>query len=62
MLAGLVLVLSVWIRTPDDLPFLLFSILTAAFIIYTHRGNLQRMLAGTENRARKVWLLRPRSS
>jgi glycerol-3-phosphate acyltransferase PlsY len=61
MLAGLVLILSVWLRTPDDLPFLLFSILTAAFIIYTHRGNLQRMLAGTENRARKVWLLRPRS-
>ena len=61
MLAGLVLVASVWIRTPDDLPFLLFSILTAAFIIYTHRGNLQRMRAGTENRARKVWLLRPRS-
>lgn len=62
MLAGLVLILSVWIHTPDDLPFLLFSILAAAFIIYTHRGNLQRMLAGTENHARKVWLLRPRSS
>lgn len=61
MLAGLVLILSVWIHTPDDLPFLLFSILTAAFIIYTHRGNLQRMRAGTENRARKVWLLRPRA-
>ncbi len=61
MLAGLCLVATVWLRTPDDLPFLLFSVLTAAFIIYTHRGNLQRMWAGTENRARKVWLLRPRS-
>lgn len=62
MLAGVGLVLVVWLRTPDDLPFLVFCILAAAFIVYTHRSNIQRMRAGTENRARRVWLLRPRSS
>jgi len=62
MLAGVCLVAVVWLRTPEDLPFLLFCIATAGFVIFTHRGNISRMLQGTENRARRVWLLRPRSS
>ncbi len=62
MLAGVALVVAVWVRTPDDLPFLLLSVAFAAFIIYTHRSNISRMLQGTENRARRLWLLRPRSS
>jgi hypothetical protein len=32
-------------------------VLTALLIIYTHRGNIARMRAGTEPRARKIWLL-----
>jgi hypothetical protein len=32
----------------------------AAFVVYTHRANLARMRSGTENRARRLWLLRPR--
>jgi glycerol-3-phosphate acyltransferase PlsY len=32
----------------------------AAFIVYTHRSNVRRMRAGNENRARRLWLLRPR--
>jgi glycerol-3-phosphate acyltransferase PlsY len=39
------------------LPLLTFGILTALLIIYTHRGNIARMRAGTEPRARKIWLL-----
>ena len=31
-----------------------------SLILYTHRGNLARMRAGTESRARRLWLLRPR--
>ena len=62
MLAGVCLVAVVWLRTPEDLSFLLFCIATAGFIIFTHRGNISRMLQGTEHRARRVWLLRPRSS
>ena len=34
-----------------------FGILAALLIIYTHRGNISRMRAGTEARARRLWLL-----
>jgi glycerol-3-phosphate acyltransferase PlsY len=62
MLSGVSLVAAVWFFAPEDKPFLLFAILAAAFIVYTHRSNIQRMRAGTENRARRLWLLRPRST
>ena len=32
----------------------------ALFIVFTHRSNLQRMREGVENRARRLWILRPR--
>ena len=37
-----------------------FGVAMAAFVAVTHRSNLARMLAGSENRARRLWLLRPR--
>ena len=37
-------------------PLLGFSLACAALVIYTHRGNVRRMRAGTEPRARKLWL------
>ena len=43
----------------DD-PRLLFGFAMAAFIVYTHRSNIDRMRRGVENRARRLWLLRPR--
>ena len=44
-------------RTPGDTALLAFALVVAAFVVYTHRGNIQRMLAGNENRARKLWLV-----
>lgn len=45
-------------RDPGARPGLLaFGILAALLIVYTHRGNIARMLAGTEPRARRLWLL-----
>ncbi len=38
-------------------PLLLFGIVVAALVAYTHRSNLARMRAGTEPRARRLWLL-----
>jgi len=38
-------------------PLLTFGALTAALIAFTHRANIARMLAGTEPRARRLWLL-----
>jgi glycerol-3-phosphate acyltransferase PlsY len=37
-------------------PQLGFALACAALVLYTHRGNVQRMRAGTEPRARKLWL------
>lgn len=39
---------------------LVFGAAMTLFVCYTHRGNIERMRAGTENRARRLWLLRPR--
>jgi glycerol-3-phosphate acyltransferase PlsY len=38
-------------------PLLTFGVLTALLIAFTHRANIGRMLAGTEPRARRLWLL-----
>ena len=45
-------------RSSDAL--LTFGIGMCLFVCYTHRANIERMLAGTENRANRMWLLRPR--
>ena len=34
-----------------------FALACALLVIYTHRGNVRRMRAGTEPRARRLWLL-----
>jgi glycerol-3-phosphate acyltransferase PlsY len=61
MLAGVGLVVSVYFLAPGDLPLLGFAVLITGFVIYTHRGNIARMAAGTEHRAQQLWLFRPRS-
>ncbi len=43
-------------------PLVVFAAVAAVLIIYTHRSNLARMRAGTEPRARKLWLLGTRRS
>jgi glycerol-3-phosphate acyltransferase PlsY len=61
MLAGVGLVIAAYWFDPGNTPLLLFCILVTAFVIYTHRGNLARMAAGTESRAR-LWLFRSRTA
>ena len=36
---------------------LAFGVLATLLLMYTHRANIGRMLAGTEPRARRLWLL-----
>jgi glycerol-3-phosphate acyltransferase PlsY len=38
-------------------PVMGFALACAALVLYTHRANVQRMRAGTEPRARRLWLL-----
>jgi len=37
-------------------PLMGFALACAALVIWTHRGNVRRMRAGTEPHARKLWL------
>ena len=37
-------------------PLLSFGVLVALLIVFTHRSNIARMRAGTESRARRLWL------
>jgi glycerol-3-phosphate acyltransferase PlsY len=37
-------------------PLLTFAVLALVLILYTHRGNIERMRSGTESRARRLWL------
>jgi glycerol-3-phosphate acyltransferase PlsY len=48
------------LATPGRLPLVVFGVAMTAFIVFTHRSNVARMRAGNENRARRLWLLRPR--
>ena len=44
-----------------EIPRLLFASIAALLVIYTHRGNLQRLRAGSEPRFERVRLLRRRT-
>ena len=37
-------------------PQLGFALACAVLVVWTHRGNIRRMRAGTESRARRLWL------
>lgn len=37
-----------------------FGCAMLVFVCYTHRANIARMRSGTESRAQRLWLLRPR--
>ena len=60
MLAVAALPFAARLMVPQSAALLAFALVMAAFVIYTHRDNIARMRAGTENRARRLWLLRPR--
>jgi glycerol-3-phosphate acyltransferase PlsY len=62
MLAGVALSVAVLVREPGNLPLLGFCLLLTGFIVYTHRSNIARMLAGNENRVRRLWLFRSRAA
>jgi len=62
ILAGLSLVPSMWLLGPKPLPAALgvLAIALAVLLVFTHRGNLARMLAGDESRFEKARLLKRR--
>jgi glycerol-3-phosphate acyltransferase PlsY len=49
----LVPVLTIWFHEP--LPYEIAGVLVAVIVWWAHRGNIQRLLAGEENRVRLPW-------
>ena len=50
-----------WLTQAEPSAALLaFGCAMTLFVCYTHRSNIERMRAGTESRARRLWLLKPR--
>jgi glycerol-3-phosphate acyltransferase PlsY len=62
MVAGAGLVAAVYWLEPGNTPLHVFCVLITALVIFTHRGNIARMAAGTEHRARRLWLFRSRAA
>ncbi len=60
MVAVATLPVAARVLLPEQAALLAFGIAMAGLVIYTHRGNIARMRAGTEHRMRRLWLLRPR--
>jgi acyl phosphate:glycerol-3-phosphate acyltransferase len=56
ILAAVALAVWVVLRNPTP-PLLTFVILAVLLIVFTHRSNIVRLAAGTESRARRLWLL-----
>lgn len=47
---------------PLPVPLLVFALAMVVFVLYTHRANIARLRAGTENRMTALWLFRPRDA
>jgi acyl phosphate:glycerol-3-phosphate acyltransferase len=62
MLSGVALVVAVYLLEPDNVPLLCFCVAVTLFIVYTHRSNIARMVAGRESRVRRLWLFRSRAA
>jgi acyl phosphate:glycerol-3-phosphate acyltransferase len=55
MMAGAALAVTL-AATRAGTPLLAFGVLSLLLIVFTHRANIARMRAGTESRARRLWL------
>jgi glycerol-3-phosphate acyltransferase PlsY len=44
---------TIWVMTPNDLILCIVATLLGVMAIYKHKSNIQRLLAGTENRVGK---------
>ena len=55
ILAAVALAVAIARRSPPG-PLLVFAVLAALLILYTHRSNIARMRQGSESRARRLWL------
>jgi acyl phosphate:glycerol-3-phosphate acyltransferase len=62
MLAGAALIAFVYLLEPGNLALLCFCAAIEIFLVFTHRGNIARMRAGSEHRVQRLWLFRSRTA
>jgi acyl phosphate:glycerol-3-phosphate acyltransferase len=62
MLAGVALIVFVYILEPGNMALLCFAVAIEIFVVFTHRGNIARMRAGNEHRVQRLWLFRSRTA
>jgi acyl phosphate:glycerol-3-phosphate acyltransferase len=51
--AAIALPVTVWVMTPDNRLLCIVTTILGALAIYKHKSNIQRLMAGTENRLGK---------
>jgi glycerol-3-phosphate acyltransferase PlsY len=51
--AAIALSVTVWVMTPHNLFLCIVTTALGVLAIYKHKGNIQRLMAGTENRLGK---------
>jgi acyl phosphate:glycerol-3-phosphate acyltransferase len=56
MVGAVAVAVAIATRAGSPRALLVFAVLAALLIIYTHRGNIERMAQGCEARARRLWL------
>lgn len=62
MLAGITAPVYLGVtRLPDDQPLFIYCATLAMYLIFSHRGNIRRMLAGTESKNSKLTVFRRRA-
>jgi acyl phosphate:glycerol-3-phosphate acyltransferase len=58
MLSAAAVAAAIAATSPEPrVPLLAFGLVAAVLIVFTHRSNVARMLAGNESRAMRLWLL-----
>ena len=63
IMAGIMLPIStvLYYKGGLETPFGIFTLIISLFIIFTHRSNISRMMAGNENRFEKVMIFRKKT-
>ena len=51
--AAIALPVTVWVMTPQNLLLGIVTTALGVLAVYKHKGNIQRLMAGTENRLGK---------
>ena len=61
MIAAATVPVAIWFLGPQPSSLFTFALVMGAFLVWTHRSNIERMRQGSEPHTTRLWLLRPRT-